>query len=1143
MESEVAEKQALLDALSPHDDQRASTLNELAKALRNAFFASGNGGLLEQSVDILHEAIRISEGRPGEQARYLNNIGIFLSDCATKDDEPEYLEQSITYLSQARQRAGPDLKCTTILNLANSLRQQYEVCNISQALDDSIALFEEALLEETSPLGRPKLLNGLCAGLMDKYHAFNEENYLERACSAGKQAVEESDDEHPFRATFLDTYSSALYSAFRRDTDTGLLIEAINYGYEAIAIGQGSFQLPLFYTNLAASLLTLYRARPESCNLDKVIVMLESAHQTFPDGHSHAGYCTLLHAKGLRYRFERDGSDSDIRKCCELLRALIDQTPPDHRLFEDYRAALGCALIRNYDLTGSVEDLDLAVNHLKTAINNLPSSGAQVSAVLGDLGVALVARFEARGSSDDIHQAEIAYQRSLESLTETSPDYTLPIVGLANVRLRSYQEMDRNGADLDSAIELYQDALSRDFLWESLRCARLATLAYALQTRYDLTSSEADWDTCILSSQEALALSLDSPGNGHRSHCLGQLGNASLQRYQSMDEDSRRPDHLDEAISNLSAALDGVPDSHPFQAMFQNNLGLSYDLRYRISQSRLDYNSAIAAYRAAMNVNTASPLLRTTAAYRGLVLVGRDDLLISVEFAEKAVELLPLLSPRVLQRSDQEHMISMFSGIGTYSAAIMLENQSSVTNAIRALETSRGIMNSALIETRTEFSALEGQHPELASNFEQLRNQLDSSGSWLAASTGGTQTLNMHSEHRLALSKAFDTLVKHIRTLQGFQSFLRPPMYNDLQSLLPGGFIVLINVSSFRSDALMVGKEHSIYLPDLRLPEMADRANAFIRALSEDNSVRRRETNDCIREVLSWLWRCLVRPVYAYLQTQTAQRPIRVCWIPIGTMAVFPIHAATDIDTEECALDILVSSYGTTLKEIQYARQHRKPGANPNTALLAYMTETPNLSTLRYAADEATGVAALLANHSQTTILKEPSKTDILSHIDSSAIVHLSCHGFADAANPSASRIYLHDWQIDPLTVADIAARRLPSAQMAYLSACHAAVGRAAVLQDEGIHLAGAFQIAGFPRVVGTLWQVDDRRAMEVSRRVWASLLGGDGGIEYERLAESVNAALRWLREKTKTVEVDGIEMEFEENDPFIWAPIVYVGL
>lgn len=58
---------------------------------------------------------------------------------------------------------------------------------------------------------------------------------------------------------------------------------------------------------------------------------------------------------------------------------------------------------------------------------------------------------------------------------------------------------------------------------------------------------------------------------------------------------------------------------------------------------------------------------------------------------------------------------------------------------------------------------------------------------------------------------------------------------------------------------------------------------------------------------------------------------------------------------------------------------------------------------------------------------------------------------------------------------------------------------------------------------------------------------GGDnGGICYERVAEAVNVAVRMLREETKGVDDDDddddVDMEFED-EPFLWAGIVYMGL
>jgi len=68
---------------------------------------------------------------------------------------------------------------------------------------------------------------------------------------------------------------------------------------------------------------------------------------------------------------------------------------------------------------------------------------------------------------------------------------------------------------------------------------------------------------------------------------------------------------------------------------------------------------------------------------------------------------------------------------------------------------------------------------------------------------------------------------------------------------------------------------------------------------------------------------------------------------------------------------------------------------------------------------------------------------------------------------------------------------------------------------------------------------------------------GKDGGmtIHYDRVAEAVNVAVRRLREETRGFPGDGgsdeedendddddVDMEFED-EPFLWAGIVYLGL
>ena len=62
------------------------------------------------------------------------------------------------------------------------------------------------------------------------------------------------------------------------------------------------------------------------------------------------------------------------------------------------------------------------------------------------------------------------------------------------------------------------------------------------------------------------------------------------------------------------------------------------------------------------------------------------------------------------------------------------------------------------------------------------------------------------------------------------------------------------------------------------------------------------------------------------------------------------------------------------------------------------------------------------------------------------------------------------------------------SAQLAYLSACDTAITSTAGLIDEAIHLTTAFQLAGFPHVIGTLWEINDELAVTIADAFYTTL-------------------------------------------------------
>ena len=66
------------------------------------------------------------------------------------------------------------------------------------------------------------------------------------------------------------------------------------------------------------------------------------------------------------------------------------------------------------------------------------------------------------------------------------------------------------------------------------------------------------------------------------------------------------------------------------------------------------------------------------------------------------------------------------------------------------------------------------------------------------------------------------------------------------------------------------------------------------------------------------------------------------------------------------------------------------------------------------------------------------------------------------------SAFSLHDGD---LSLNEIASKRLPNGQFAFLSACQAASGLEH-LPGEAIHLAGGLQFSGFLSVIATMWSI-----------------------------------------------------------------------
>ncbi|WP_354392110.1 CHAT domain-containing protein [Streptomyces atratus] len=219
-------------------------------------------------------------------------------------------------------------------------------------------------------------------------------------------------------------------------------------------------------------------------------------------------------------------------------------------------------------------------------------------------------------------------------------------------------------------------------------------------------------------------------------------------------------------------------------------------------------------------------------------------------------------------------------------------------------------------------------------------------------------------------------------------------------------------------------------------------------------------------------------------------------------MGTLPAHAAAPADTDAVhgALDRVVSSYTPTLRALHHARRRAARAAGGGT-LVVSVAEAAGQAALPGARSEAEHLARLLPG---AELLADAAATHsaVLSALHRHAYAHFACHALGDLERASGSRLVLHDHTERPLTVRELARLRLPSVRLAYLSSCDTLL-TSPELADEAVHIVSAFQMAGFPHAVGSLWHVDDMIGREVVLGVYDALDRGDGTLDVARTAEA----------------------------------------
>jgi tetratricopeptide (TPR) repeat protein len=1170
-------------------DWIARNQGNLATALTRLHQSTGAAEALDESIELFRAAVACPGLTPPERTFWLADLAQALRIRFVSDRDPADLD-ALVETAQATLDTGfvPDRNALAAWRseLASAIGQrlalQPDGAQARADADRQVELARDVIYQAPrdypdwaglwSNLGNALTARAQVAQAAGRTAAATVD--ANEAVEHHRTAVRRMPPDHPYGFRIVSNLSRALMLSVQLGGDRSQLHDAVGAARDAVRLaGSDPEVLPAAWTAYLQTALEAAAGTDDPAILTRVI---EAATQAAAEpGFGIPAWLTgSLTGTALRDRHLLTGDPADLDRAVEEFRTALRLTPAteaDARF--QARLGLGTALRTRFQARERPADLAEAIDVVQAAAGEAIEPGARAD-VFGLLGTCVQLDGAARGDLAQLGRG-IALAREAIALAPPGPDgdgVRLVVQADLSVGLRMRYEETRDRADLDEAIELARAvaaAPSRAPVPGRAAGAHATDrfrVGVGLQLRYRHQGREEDLDEAIEECRAAVRIA--PPGDPDRAGYLSSLGLALQLRYGAR----HRPADLDEAVEAGHAALATTPPGSAVYSARLSNVALAHRIRAELTGDRPDLDTAVRLGResvadpgagAVLLANTLVNLSRALAVRAALTgasedaaeaeqvrrrvaglssaprqtrinaavawamdAAAREDWPAAADGYSAAVDLIELVVWHGLDRATREERLAALPGLAAEAAASALA-AGDPERALGLLERGRSVLWSQHLHLRDDLDEVRDADPELYRQLTELAAELeDPAGEPVPEPLGGPGS-RVAGERRQQLAQRWDQALAAVRARPGLAGVLRPDPARELLDVAAAGPVVVLNVSRYRCDALLVtGTGIAVLpLPGLTVETVAARAAAHLSALEDigaEDDLAADQAEQLLDSGLAWLAGQVVDPVLDELNRLGALPSApgaapRVWWCPTGLLTLLPLHAA--------ALDRVTSSYTATLRSLRAARTAVPAGDDAKLLVVAVPepAERSGLPAVPGAVAEADRLAARFPARAVLRIGESATQERVLADLPGHPYAHFACHGGQDRQDPSRAALQLYD---GPLPVLALAGLRL-TGELAFLSACESAAG-GVTLADEAIHLAGAVQVAGYRQVVATLWPITDELAPELADAVYAGLQAGDR-IEAARTAGALHEAVRALRARLP-------------DRPSLWASYAHFG-
>ena len=745
-------------------------------------------------------------------------------------------------------------------------------------------------------------------------------------------------------------------------------------------------------------------------------------------------------------------------------------------------------------------------------VNLTPTSNPDRAGYLNDLSIDLYIQYKREGKLEDLTQA-IRYSQEAVNLTPTSnPNRAGHLNNLSN-HLSTRYEREGKLEDLTQAIEYSQEAIDLTPTGNPDRAMYLNNLSNRLSTRYEREGKLKDLAQAIEYGQEATNC-LSSPPSIRIRGCLNAVNClAQLQRWQEARALLRRGlEILPLLILNLSSKLD------------QENIMKSI--------------SGLAAIGCAVSLecsNDSFEAIRVLELSRGTI-----NRLATNSTAE--ISMLYRFDPELAKQfKDLRSLINAPS-----------EGRENLSKTTLSKEDAAAKLHELVTHVRTNKGLK--IFPDFASKTELLETSFNQVTVLLNTTRFRTDALLLHGDKRVQVLPLDKSIFQHSKSYYhrlcgrfGYNEHKNWRISNeDMRQFLIWLWdqIVdpILNAFGFKSSEILSRPnppDSQVKTSCITPYRKADRSKGLdAEMLTTYLELMKQQPN--VTSCMSSAKPSETR-FRATIRSSVPSFP-RIHWIGVGHMGSFPFHAAGygSQDPSKNTMSFAISSYASTLTARAHAKQ--KPAAFEASSfalLLVAMPKTPGgQSNLPGTEQEAKVIQDALPECMAVKLHKLQPVDVILKDLPSYNSVHFACHGYADPQSPFQSGLLLcgnepekgfnENTRNSMLTVETISSINMQNSLLAFLSACCTAENASSVLMDEGIHLAGGFQLAGYPHVIASLWEADDSLSVAVAEKFYRIVFAESEIVGHDKIAYALHDAVLAARRIC--------------DEPLSWATTIHFG-